>query len=152
MKHVRGFWAGWFGLTMVVACAAPGEEVAERETRSEHALTTCVHAICASGGPLVASCDPCASRVCALDPYCCSTAWDATCVGEVASICGQSCTAPPPGPSTCTHPVCATGAPLVSGCATCATQICGVDPYCCTTAWDATCVGEVASICQETCN
>lgn len=115
----------------------------------------CEHAICATGAGLSAACDPCATQLCAQDPYCCSTAWDATCVGEVASICGQTCTAPPAsdaGPSTCAHPVCATGAALDSACEPCATQLCGQDPYCCGVTWDATCVGEVSSICGTTCN
>ena len=116
----------------------------------------CSHPICATGGPLVAVCDVCATALCALDPYCCSTAWDATCVGEVASICGKTCstpTDPPPGGGgTCAHPVCAAGAPLTSGCEPCATQLCAQDPYCCAVAWDATCVGEVGAICGPICN
>jgi len=147
----------------VFACSQP---VSERHERSEQPIETnvvldapnaCLHPICATGGPLVAACDPCATSLCALDPYCCLSAWDATCVGEVASICGQSCTAPPPPPtdggvSTCTHPVCATGAPLVSSCEPCATKLCAQDPYCCAVDWDATCVGEVSSICMLVCN
>jgi hypothetical protein len=52
---------------------------------------TCAHSICSSGSSLDSSCDPCAGQVCAQDDYCCSTAWDSICVGEVGSICGQSC-------------------------------------------------------------
>jgi hypothetical protein len=93
--------------------------------------------------------------LCAQDPYCCDVAWDGTCVGEVSSICGQSCTATvDPGASdasTCEHAICSAGGPLTSSCATCPAQLCAQDPYCCSTAWDATCVGEVASICGETC-
>ena len=116
----------------------------------------CSHGICATGIALVSSCDPCATALCAKDPYCCSTAWDTTCVGEVTAICGQSCTAPPPvpsdaGASTCGHPICATGPALVSTCDPCTTALCIQDPYCCTTAWDATCVGEVTAICGASC-
>jgi hypothetical protein len=53
--------------------------------------STCAHATCASGGKLAASCDPCAQAICAQDSYCCATAWDSQCVGEVESICGQTC-------------------------------------------------------------
>lgn len=116
----------------------------------------CEHSVCATGGKLTAACDPCATQLCASDPYCCGTEWDATCVGEVASICGQSCTAPPPtgtdaGGGTCAHPVCAAGAALVGGCEPCATQLCAQDAYCCSVAWDATCVSEVTSICGMAC-
>jgi hypothetical protein len=147
------------GLILTAACSSGGEEspLADRAGRTGRAtsgLTTCEHALCAAGGPLEAACDPCAVALCGLDPYCCSVAWDGTCVGEVTSICGQSCSAPPPdtGPSTCAHPVCAAGAPLVSGCEPCAAQLCAQDPYCCTVAWDGTCVNEVASICGTACN
>ena len=117
--------------------------------------STCAHAMCATGAALVAACDPCATKLCAADSYCCSNAWDATCVGEVASICGKSC-APPPvagdaGASTCVHAVCATGVALPSSCTACATKVCAQDLYCCTSAWDATCVGEVTSICGQSC-
>jgi len=52
---------------------------------------TCSHPICTSGGKLTSACDPCATQVCAADSYCCDTAWDSVCVGEVASVCGQTC-------------------------------------------------------------
>lgn len=59
---------------------------------------SCAHELCEEGVALTSSCDPCAAQICAQDAYCCTTAWDGVCVGEVASICGQSCTAPPPPP------------------------------------------------------
>lgn len=113
----------------------------------------CTHAVCATGEGLVAACDPCATALCAADPYCCSTAWDSTCVGEVTSICGKSCTVVPDGGAggECAHPVCAAGGPLTASCTPCATDLCAQDPYCCSAAWDATCVGEVASICGPIC-
>lgn len=52
---------------------------------------SCSHAICASGSQLTASCDPCASKVCAADAYCCTTGWDNICVREVATICKSTC-------------------------------------------------------------
>ncbi|WP_437523577.1 hypothetical protein WME79_34360 [Sorangium sp. So ce726] len=65
--------------------ATVGEEVAE----TEQAL--CAHSQCDAGGALAPSCDPCAASVCAVDSFCCTVAWDSTCVQEVGSICGQSC-------------------------------------------------------------
>ena len=51
---------------------------------------TCSHGLCTEGAKLANGCDPCVSTICAADPYCCQTAWDAQCVSEVASICGQN--------------------------------------------------------------
>jgi hypothetical protein len=144
-----------------IACsAAPEERAASSEQRldvtPDGGAAACTHGICATGQALVATCDPCTTQLCAQDPYCCTTSWDATCVGEVGSICGQSCAAPPgredAGPSTCVHPVCATGPALGNTCDACATKLCAQDPYCCAVSWDATCVGEVTSICGQTCN
>jgi hypothetical protein len=50
---------------------------------------------------------------------------------------------------TCTHDVCRTGAPLGNMCTddgqggACIRAICDADPYCCTTAWGASCVDKV---------
>jgi V8-like Glu-specific endopeptidase len=52
---------------------------------------TCAHALCSTGAKLTSTCDSCAATVCAADSYCCSTKWDAQCVGEVTSFCGQTC-------------------------------------------------------------
>jgi len=148
---------------IIVACAS--EEATERKApeRAENqgqrldGILTCSHPICATGAALVATCDPCVTSLCLADAYCCLAEWDATCVGEVTSICGQSCTAPPPPPpdggaSTCSHPICSAGTALTSGCDPCVTQLCAQDAYCCASEWDATCVGEVGSICGQTCN
>lgn len=143
------------GIGASVAACSSNEQQQQRTSTASSAISTCEHAVCSTGTPLVSTCDTCPTTLCARDPYCCATAWDATCVGEVASICGLDCTAPPPpdaGPSTCAHPTCAAGGPLVSGCEPCAGTLCAQDPYCCTTAWDGTCVNEVASVCGITCN
>ena len=47
---------------------------------------TCDHGICSMGDALDPTCDPCAAEICAQDSYCCDSAWDTTCVGEVQSI------------------------------------------------------------------
>lgn len=147
-----------------IACSAePSERYAATEQRIQTddagipTAAACSHAPCATGEALSAKCDPCTTKLCAQDPYCCTTAWDATCVGEVGSICAKSCTAgstpgADAGASTCAHAVCATGGALASGCETCVTQLCAQDPYCCAVTWDATCVSEVGSICAVTCN
>jgi hypothetical protein len=124
--------------------------------------STCAHPICTSGTKLTSTCDPCATKICAQDSYCCSNQWDSVCVGEVASICGETCggggggdagtgDAGGGGGGTCSHPICSTGAKLTASCSTCATKVCAQDSYCCNTLWDNICVGEVGSICGQTC-
>ncbi|HEX4419731.1 MAG TPA: S53 family peptidase [Kofleriaceae bacterium] len=53
--------------------------------------TTCAHPICSTGTKLVATCDPCTGEICSADSFCCASSWDSICVGEVGSVCGQSC-------------------------------------------------------------
>jgi hypothetical protein len=108
---------------------------------------SCAHPICSTGVDLQSGCDPCATQICAVDSYCCHTAWDSICVGEVSSVCHQSC-----GGGTCAHPECSTGVKLTKGCDTCVGEICAQDSYCCNTKWDSLCVSEVSSICGESCN
>jgi hypothetical protein len=86
-------------------------------------------------------------------------------VGEVGSICGESCggggsssssggsgsSSGGGGGSTCKHNECNAGTKLASGCDTCVTDICSVDSYCCKVTWDSICVGEVGSVCGEAC-
>ncbi|MGH1346393.1 MAG: hypothetical protein ACRBN8_32805 [Nannocystales bacterium] len=112
------------------------------------------HDTCDTGGPLQPACDECVAEICAVDPYCCNTAWDSICVGEVQSVCNQvQCDA---SVGSCAHSVCGTGTSLSGGCDTpispsCTSAICNVDPYCCNTAWDSICVGEVVSVCGLSC-
>jgi hypothetical protein len=127
--------------------------------------STCSHPLCTTGGPLTPTCDPCVGEVCGADPFCCNTAWDGICVGEVQSICDESCTpassadagtpdagVPDAGVAgSCAHPQCTTGAPLTPSCSSCANAVCSQDPYCCTMAWDSICVSEVPTACGTTC-
>jgi hypothetical protein len=54
-------------------------------------VDTCAHAICTTGNKLVSGCNPCATKICAKDSYCCTVGWNKYCVDEVSSICHQSC-------------------------------------------------------------
>lgn len=107
------------------------------------------------------------SCVCESDAYCCDTEWDDICVGEVDSFgCGDcggggGTTDPDPDPTDAggtddgggggggeccvpsTEPGCAD--PTVESC------VCAEDSYCCATAWDDICVGEVDSFGCGTC-
>ena len=51
----------------------------------------CTHDICTEGVALSPSCDPCVATICALDPFCCDTAWDGKCTAAVVTACGLSC-------------------------------------------------------------
>ncbi len=123
----------------------------------------CSHAICSTGSDLVSGCDPCVTKICASDPYCCNTLWDNVCTGEVGTICGETCgggsssssssssSSTSSGGGTCTHSICSTGVKLKPTCNSCAEEICAKDSYCCNTKWDNVCVSEVGSVCGETC-
>ena len=153
-KQTALFVVGALTFATWACSSSPTESARTVEQRLEgDAGLACSHPICATGVALVATCDPCATALCAADPYCCSTTWDGTCVGEVTAICGLSCAVVPDGGAggDCAHSVCAAGGPLAATCTKCATDLCAQDPYCCSTVWDATCVGEVASICGPIC-
>jgi titin len=121
--------------------------------------SNCAHDKCDPGPadlPLVATCDPCVNEVCAADPYCCDTDWDSFCVEEVRTVCGNLTCDESAG--ACAHPLCSTGASLTAGCDTpplvvsCVDAVCAFDDYCCTTEWDAICVGEVPLLCDANCD
>lgn len=99
-----------------------------------------------------AGCDDpdCCEKVCALDPYCCATAWDNSCVSEAAGICGGSFSAcGRPGAGSCTD-VDGTGSP---GCSDegCCNTVCEQDPFCCLNQWDESCSERGAGLCHSTC-
>jgi hypothetical protein len=78
------------------ACPACGDGVCNATEScstcsADCGVCACAHATCVTGTKLFASCDPCVTQICAADPYCCNTSWDSICVGEVASVCGQTC-------------------------------------------------------------
>ncbi|NUN13918.1 MAG: hypothetical protein HUU55_09835 [Myxococcales bacterium] len=93
--------------------------------------------------------DPaCEECVCAFDAFCCDTAWDDICVGEAGVECFDSCGCEgPPVDESCCVPK------EVPGCddADCMNCVCAFDDFCCTTAWDDTCVGEATAECGDIC-
>ncbi len=52
---------------------------------------TCAHSHCSTGAALQFGCSPCVTQVCNSDPFCCSTTWDASCVQQANTLCGQAC-------------------------------------------------------------
>ena len=133
--------------------------VGSRDAEVNAAPITCSAACsrgrCTGGPPLAPSCDPCVAGICAVDPYCCATGWDDTCVEEVRSVCNSlTC---PESAGACAHVACTLGGPLAYGCdeppvsPSCVATVCGVDPYCCNTEWDVVCVNEVTH-CGKNCN
>jgi hypothetical protein len=101
---------------------------------------------CTTGGPGcsdVACCD----IVCALDAFCCDTAWDSICVDEAVANCGIKCGSPCGGAA---NDCCTTGGPGCSDAACCET-VCALDPFCCDTAWDGICVDEAIANCGIKC-
>ncbi len=50
----------------------------------------CPRSPCLEGPPLAAGC-ACAQDVCALDPYCCTSAWDLACTRRAETVCGAAC-------------------------------------------------------------
>jgi hypothetical protein len=77
----------------------------------------------------------CCDAVCAIDPFCCDTAWDSTCVGEASSLC-NGCGDPSAGACCVPH-----ATPFCDD-RTCCDLVCAFDPFCCDTEWDAICAGE----------
>jgi hypothetical protein len=82
----------------------------------------------------------CCDAVCAADPFCCETQWDALCVNGANNLCGNA---------ACPNPAHACNVSGTPGCSdeTCCNIVCSFDPFCCTTQWDGICVIEAANNC-----
>ncbi|MBM4111449.1 MAG: hypothetical protein FJ254_08870 [Phycisphaerae bacterium] len=84
----------------------------------------------------------CCSAVCLLDPACCTLSWDAGCVAKASTeclTCGGS------GAGDCFSE---SGMPYCDDAACCG-QVCAVDPTCCLTNWDSTCVQNAREECLQ---
>ena len=84
----------------------------------------------------------CCNTVCAKDPFCCLTEWDANCVDEANSTCFLTCTARAADCFTA-HPT--------AGCNSrdCCALVCPDDPFCCETEWDDSCVTSANQVCPR---
>jgi cysteine-rich repeat protein len=80
---------------------------------------TCGHDLCAAGVLVDATCHPCATSVCAIDPFCCDVSWDRLCVAELEGRCDETC------PAACGDTICGGD----EDCASCPAD-CGECPAC----------------------
>lgn len=129
-------WCGAWLLGLLTVCWAAASQV-----------QACEHELCEEGAALDANCDACVHSICVVDPYCCDAvfgAWDAPCVEQVMTVCGD-----PTCEAACEHGLCTAGEPLTASCNDCATKICDADPLCCSNWWDATCVAKVETECHR---
>jgi hypothetical protein len=83
----------------------------------------------------------CCAIVCANDSYCCDTQWDGVCANRALITCAGC------GSAGAGSPYVSHGTPGCSEFACCAT-ICGVDPFCCDTAWDSICAQRAEATCR----
>lgn len=58
---------------------------------------------------------------------------------ETAADCQFDMYCDTPSSGTCAHDVCQTGAPMANGCSDCVSEICAVDPYCCSYSYTGSC-------------
>ncbi len=89
--------------------------------------------------------DPtCCQTVCEVDSFCCSVSWDSICAGEAQELCFVCLTCGNAEAGSCfevhTNPYC--NDPF------CCNFICGIDPFCCSNAWDAQCADAAAALCN----
>ncbi len=86
----------------------------------------------------------CCERVCSVDPRCCETTWDATCVEFAERFC-FTCGNPQAGSCCHTHdgPYCDDRA--------CCEAVCLIDPFCCDQQWDRPCA-DLATAPDSVCN
>lgn len=94
------FASGWFIAVALVLLPAgcSQEQLADPHSAATdnlgggiHAASACAHSLCTTGAKLAKGCNPCVTKICATDSYCCNTAWNSICVKEVSSICSESC-------------------------------------------------------------
>ncbi len=88
----RGIYKVWANWQWQYSCADAVNAANDGAAVSYVEVDTCAHDKCSTGGTLAPGCDnSCVSDVCAVDPFCCQTAWDSLCVSQVASVCKQAC-------------------------------------------------------------
>ncbi|MFO0874904.1 MAG: hypothetical protein U0575_13170 [Phycisphaerales bacterium] len=102
-----------------------------------------------TGGPYCDDAD-CCKAVCAVDSFCCSVSWDATCVMEAQTFCAAGCSCPASGPySDCWKltPGASGAYPLGCSNTACCNTVCQSDCSCCQMGWDQHCVDKACQDC-----
>ncbi|MFO0873731.1 MAG: proprotein convertase P-domain-containing protein [Phycisphaerales bacterium] len=113
------------------SCGGCGEPAAG-DCCTAHATTGCADGAC------------CAA-VCSIDTFCCESQWDRGCVAEAIDLPACGCEPPLPCPAAGS----CYAAHANTGCdnAACCTLVCGIDPHCCQSGWDAACANEALATC-----
>ncbi|MHC4219473.1 MAG: hypothetical protein ACYSU7_13595 [Planctomycetota bacterium] len=122
------------------------------------ALETC--GVCGAGCPGSGNCceangSPgcdgvfCCLQVCASDPFCCDTLWDATCAASAQGTCILCAIGCPGGGDCCVD----NGTPACDD-AECCEMVCSAQPFCCDGFWDGLCAEQaqiLCDVCQPVC-
>ena len=106
---------------------------------------------CVPNGTIGCEDTSCCEAVCAIDAYCCGNdpklggVWDDICADEALALCPgvPSCPTACPGTGEC----CEVQPGVGCSDSACCSSVCDVDPFCCTTNWDESCVEEAAILC-----
>ena len=104
------------------------------------------HECCVVGAPsctdtVVSAC------TCAIDSYCCVTAWDEVCTALATIYCDAACQGLPVcGSPTAGNCIAAHASPACAD-ATCCLSVCAIDVYCCDNEWDAACAAQASALC-----
>lgn len=88
--------------------------------------------------------DPaCCATVCAQDPYCCISGWDAFCAAYALERCAQGCGVSTAGSCFVPRPT--------GGCdiGECCIAVCQQDVFCCEESWDTVCVEMAIKACPD---
>ena len=100
---------------------------------------------CCTAGALAGCNDAtCCAAVCAVDPSCCSAAWDDACADEAGTLCAELCGGP-------TSNCCTAWGGIGCDDAECFLTVRGLDSFCCEFAWDAICAAEASIYCFGLC-
>ena len=98
---------------------------------------------CTANGTPGCEDEECCDAVCAADPFCCDVDWDGICAESAQAICGFCGN----GESDCCI---ANGTPGCDNFA-CEDAVCFIDPFCCCSSWDQTCVDWALLFCPDLC-
>jgi hypothetical protein len=131
-------FAAMFAVATAGGCASDPSDPPPDDPGVPHVgEATCSHDLCATGPAVDPACHLCAGHVCAADPFCCSTTWDAICVLEVETVCGETC------PVSCGDGICS----AAEDCSSCSAD-CGA----CASCGNGTCEwGEDCASCASDC-